>query len=235
MNFIFDVDDTLYDLTQPFRQAVTILWGKQIAIDVDRLFALSRQYSDQIFPKIMSEEISLDEAGIYRIRAAMKDMGHPIDRAEAKRFQQCYRQNQYEISLSEVMGSLLDDLKAKNQTLGILTNGLASHQQRKIDSLRMERWVKREHIFISETIQASKPERQAFDHVERAMKLNKAETYYIGDSPEHDVKGAINAGWHMIFFNRRHRDIHTLNEQPDDIVTSETELAAVIKRMLVQE
>lgn len=232
MNFIFDVDDTLYDLTQPFRKTVERLWGNQFAVDVEQLFTLTRKHGDALFPKIMSGEITLDDAGALRVCLAMEELGYSIDRKEAQRFQQCYRQNEYVISLSTKMRNLLDDLKKLNQTLGVLTNGLTPHQKKKIDSLGLEQWVKKEYIFISEAIHASKPERKAFDHVETIMGLNKSETFYIGDSPEHDVKGAIGAGWHMVFFNRRHRDISTLKEKPDFMVTTEAELAQLIRRIV---
>ena len=216
MNFIFDVDDTLYDLTQPFRKTVERLWGNQFAVDVEQLFTLTRKHGDALFPKIMSGEITLDDAGALRVCLAMEELGYSIDPKEAQRFQQCYRQNEYVISLSTKMRNLLDDL----------------NQKKKIDSLGLEQWVKKEYIFISEAIHASKPERKAFDHVETIMGLNKSETFYIGDSPEHDVKGAIGAGWHMVFFNRRHRDISTLKEKPDFMVTTEAELAQLIRRIV---
>lgn len=233
MNFIFDVDDTLYDLTQPFKNAVDTLWGKQFSLDVERLFTLTRKHGDALFPKIMSGEITLDDAGALRVCLAMEELGNTIDRQEAQRFQQCYRQSEYRIALSTEMCELLDFLKAQNQTMGILTNGLTPHQQKKMDSLNVTRWIEKDHIFISEAIQASKPERKAFDYVEKAMGLNKCETYYIGDSPQHDVKGAMQAGWHMIFFNRRHRDISTFEKQPDYIVTTETELSQLVKQIVI--
>lgn len=235
MNFIFDVDDTLYDLTQPFRQAMDTLWGDRFDVDAEQLFMLSRQYGDRLFPQIMSGEISLDDAGSERIRLAMKALGKTISVDEAKQFQQCYRQKQYVISLSKPMQDLLDELKANGQTIGILTNGLTTHQQRKIDSLQLTRWVKSEHIFISEAIHASKPERRAFEHVEQTMELTKAETYYIGDSIEHDVRGALAVGWHMIFFNRRRHAIEGLPQQPDAIVTDEVQLADTVKTILTKK
>ncbi len=231
MNFIFDVDDTLYDLTQPLKNAIKTLWGNQFSLDVEQLFTLTRKHGDALFPKIMRGEISLDDAGALRVCMAMEEMGYTIDQKEADRFQQCYRQSEYKISLSAEMRNLLDFLKDQHQTVGILTNGLTAHQQKKIDSLKLIQWVEKENIFISEAIHASKPDLKAFDHVEKAMDLNKSETYYIGDSPQHDVKGAIQAGWHMIFLNRRHRDVTTLPKRPDFIVTSESELSKLIKKI----
>ena len=75
MNFIFDVDDTLYDLTQPFRKTVERLWGNQFAVDVEQLFTLTRKHGDALFPKIMSGEITLDDAGALRVCLAMEELG----------------------------------------------------------------------------------------------------------------------------------------------------------------
>ena len=46
---LFDVDDTLYDQREPFERAFRQLFGETYEIDMERLFALSRKYSDEAF------------------------------------------------------------------------------------------------------------------------------------------------------------------------------------------
>ena len=41
------------------------------------------------------------------------------------------------------------------------------------------------------------------------MDLDKAGLLYVGDAFEMDVKGAIEAGWSAVWFNRRDRGVPT--------------------------
>ena len=49
--FLFDVDDTLYDQVQPFARTFYRLYPERNDIDIHKLFARSRVYSDEVFDK----------------------------------------------------------------------------------------------------------------------------------------------------------------------------------------
>ena len=116
-------------------------------------------------------------------------------------------------------------------TIGILTNGPAEHQRRKIEGLALNRWFAPDHIFISGAIGLQKPDPRAFWHVQEALRLKPEATWYIGDSPSCDVKGALDAGWHMVFFNRRD---HAASLCPDVTITTEEALIAWITKAIAQ-
>lgn len=233
MNFVFDVDDTLYDMMQPFVRAFNALWkdGRE-GIDLRALFVRSRFYGDRIFDQVVSGKLSVDESGEYRISKAMADFAHAISAEEARRFQQYYRRFQYDIRLSDTMRELLDFLKEEGCRMAILTNGVARHQQKKIDGMGLSKWFAKDHIFISEAIGASKPDPQAFAYLEDRLHIKKEDTWYIGDSIVHDVEGAKGALWHMIFLNRRDHDASKARFQPDKTVKKEEELKALIKELV---
>jgi hypothetical protein len=48
-NVIFDVDDTLYDLMEPFQKAHKELMAARTDADCEELFEASRTYSDEAF------------------------------------------------------------------------------------------------------------------------------------------------------------------------------------------
>ena len=52
--FVFDLDDTLYDMIQPFEKAYHTHLEKY-NLDVHELFVRSRHYSDAIFQTLPSE------------------------------------------------------------------------------------------------------------------------------------------------------------------------------------
>ena len=90
--------------------------------------------------------------------------------------------------------------KMREFEVGFLDSGIGDQ---KIEGLGLTRWFAEDHIFISGVIGMQKPDPRAFLHVQQALGLDPAKTWYIGDSPSCDVKGALDAGWHMLFFNRR--------------------------------
>ena len=49
MYIIFDVDETLYDMTQPFERAFQDMWQDKYDIDIYELYTVSRIHSDRVF------------------------------------------------------------------------------------------------------------------------------------------------------------------------------------------
>lgn len=49
MNVIFDVDETLYNMTQPFERAFKEIWQDKYDIDMYELYTASRIHSDRVF------------------------------------------------------------------------------------------------------------------------------------------------------------------------------------------
>ena len=58
-NIIFDVDDTLYNLMEPFEKAHKELMAARTDADCEELFEASRTYSDEAF--CMSREGKISE------------------------------------------------------------------------------------------------------------------------------------------------------------------------------
>ena len=86
-------------------------------------------------------------------------------------------------------------------------------------------------MFISDSIGAAKPDVKAFHTVQKEMKLDPEETWFIGDTFEIDVVGAKNSGLHVIWFNHRNRPMPEGDIVPDVEVTSGQELFEYIKKM----
>ncbi|GAB2568965.1 HAD family hydrolase [Gracilibacillus alcaliphilus] len=204
---IFDVDDTLYDQLQPFRRTVKQHIASSFSEEqILALYKRSREYSDEVFEKHMSGEITALELQTYRIRKACADFFITIDEQQAIAFQQFYVQEQRKIELFPAMKQLLHQLHASPVQLAVLTNGEYDHQMMKVTQLGLTRWIPADHIFVSEQIGYSKPDLEVFQFVEQQLDLERTSTLYIGDSFEHDVIGAKQAGWQVIWLNHRHRE-----------------------------
>ena len=228
---LFDVDDTLYDQTKPFVNAYEEFFGSRYDVEAEVIFPVTRKYSDQVYSRAMAGDITMEELYAYRVQKAFEEFGVEISREEALAFQEVYGRCQKQIGMTGRMKQILSFCSGKAD-LGIITNGPSGHQWNKVKSLEADRWIPEENVFISAEVGAEKPRREIFDCAERKMKLEDAEVYFVGDSYECDMAGAMNAGWHGIWMNRRGRRIPEGGRVPDYQVSSEEELEKVLHGIL---
>ena len=213
---IFDVDDTLYDQVLPFKTAFKRIFAEALTEqEIEKLYIVSRKYSDILFDKQQAGLLSLEELQIRRIAAACQEFDLPINKEKALEFQQAYVAGQQNITLHEEIAILLDRLHGQNKQLAVLTNGEEQHQSRKIKQLQLDKWIPEEHFFISGAIGHAKPAPQAFHYLEQKLQLDKNSTVYIGDSFDNDIIGAKRAGWQSVWLNHRDRSIPETDIRPD--------------------
>ncbi|WP_117168171.1 HAD family hydrolase [Paraliobacillus sediminis] len=229
---IFDVDDTLYDQTLPFKKAVIKQFRRTFTDEEHtELYIASRKYSDALFHKSITGEVTTEELQTYRITEACKEFGITISYQEAIDFQATYLAEQNNITLFKEVEELLDALFREKKQLAVLTNGEKDHQTMKIKQLGLAKWIPEEHFFISGEIGHAKPVPEVFNYIEEKLQLDKTKTIYIGDSFENDVVGAKQAGWQSIWLNHRHRKPTTL-AQPDKVIYHTKELLEVFRNDL---
>ncbi|MFP4931785.1 HAD family hydrolase [Staphylococcus coagulans] len=227
---LFDLDDTLYNQLEAFEFA----YHRHFAdsdIGAETLYRHFRIYSDALFEATQLGELSLKAMHIARITQAVHDFDIDLPEHMAIAFQQDYEAAQQHINLSETMAQILDFLTSQQVELGILTNGESDRQRRKIEALNLDAFIPESHQFISAEFGLSKPELGVFKVVEQELVVDPHEIYYIGDHFDNDVIGAIDAGWHSIWFNRRNRPMTHQQYTPDHIVMTEEELFETIKTM----
>ena len=224
---LFDIDDTLYDLSIPFKEAFREFFPGE-KMDLEGAFLASRKYSDLIYDRSLSGEISMAEMYIYRLGNAFQDYGKIIDGPTALQFQSVYEKRQHEIRMTEEMERMLEELSRK-MTLGIITNGPSEHQRDKVRALGVERWIPMERIWISGDLGVGKPHKEIFEAAREKLGLKPEELCFVGDAYGHDILGAKGAGWKAVWFNHRGRQA-TGEVMPDYEVRSEQELIALLEK-----
>ena len=207
---LFDIDDTLYDLSIPFKEAFRELFPGE-KMDLEGAFLASRKYSDLIYDRSLSGEISMAEMYIYRLGNAFRDYGKIIDGPTALQFQSVYEKRQHEIRMTGEMERMLEELSRKI-TLGIITNGPSEHQRDKVRALGV-----------------GKPHKEIFEAAREKLGLKPEELCFVGDAYGHDILGAKGAGWKAVWFNHRGRQA-TGEVMPDYEVRSEQELIALLEK-----
>jgi putative hydrolase of the HAD superfamily len=205
---VFDVDDTLYDQQQPFRNAVNRIFPEVKQQDLHKMYIRFRHHSDERFPLVMSGDWTLEFMRFYRMNESLKDLGYTeISTEKGLEFQTVYEDELDNITMHPEITKLLDCLKEHNIPMGIITNGPTDHQYKKVKQLQLENWVPSNHIIISQSTGYQKPEKEIFDLASQQFNMDPAHTLYVGDSFENDVVGARNGGWHALWFNHRLRSL----------------------------
>lgn len=226
---LFDVDDTLYDLAEPFRKACREVFPDE-NLDVDGIFRASRRYSDEVFELSQSGAMSMDQMYIYRIQHAFADFNKVIDDKTSLEFQTHYRINQKKISLSGTMIKILNEWKDRI-ILGIITNGPSDHQWNKINTLQLMNWIPKENIFVSADVGIAKPDAGIFRLAAEHLETAPDQLCFVGDSFLNDIVGAHNAGYHTVWFNRR-RAVEEGEVKADREVSTEEELLYMLSDYL---
>lgn len=235
---LFDVDDTLYDQTVPFMEAYAEYFGEKPEVPAEVIYPVTRKYSDAVYSQAMAGEMTMEEMYIYRMQKAFEEFGIRITDQEALDFQKIYADRQHHIHMSPLMQDILAFCSGRAD-LGIITNGPSEHQWDKVRSLQAEKWIPHENIFVSADVGAEKPDRKIFDHAKRAMRLEDAEIWFVGDAYALDVEGAVNAGWNAVWMNRRRRrtpenEMRQWRESGRCVVCVETEeeLGEIMEKLL---
>lgn len=84
--------------------------------------------------------------------------------------------------------------------------------------------------FSAENIGFGKPDRTAFELVQRTLEVDPQEIVHIGDHPHDDILGAQQAGWYNIWYNPQ-QQIWAGEQTPTAEVNSLTELPLAIHHL----
>lgn len=202
----FDLDDTLHNHLKPFNQALKDVFPEiNKSIIIEEAYKKFREASDELWKAYSENRLSLEEMRIKRIIHALKSLGIVITVEDGARFQAQYEERLKQLELFPEVPELLNTLKRKGYTLGLITNGPIKHQWNKIHKLNLTDFFHKELIFVSDEIGTAKPEPGIFEEAARRTRCLSNELLYIGDSWTNDVVGPAKAGWNSIWFNHRNR------------------------------
>ncbi|MBW7456316.1 HAD family hydrolase [Paenibacillus sepulcri] len=224
----FDLDDTLYDQMQPFRDAVhhTLPQLEMEESAAETLFRRVRHYSDRLWDKYKAGELSLEDVRIQRLTLAFDELGLGLDNEQASLLQRDYEHRQQHISLSNGAAELIGALQQKGIDTGIMTNGPYGHQWGKIRALGLDLMIPEDRIFVSDALGIAKPDPEVFHHISRIIGQPPANCLYIGDAWVNDVTASTAAGWRAIWLNRR-------GGNPEDAIHKPVRIVGDLRELII--
>lgn len=204
---IFDLDDTLYP-------EIEYVWSGFRA--VSRILADTEAMQDKLFNDL--QELFRVNRGNVFDRFIERLLLHPekypedliqkIFRLEPKNIINemilCYRLHDPQIALYEEAPSILELIKANGRRLGLITDGFWEAQERKVQSLGVEKWL--ELILYTDKLGPDrkywKPSPYAFRKALDYYGVKAGNVCYIGDNPAKDFIGPSSLGIKTVWIRR---------------------------------
>lgn len=196
---LFDVDNTLLDFDRSEHTAIleTI---RQMGIEpTEEMARVYSEINNNAWKRLERGEITKDALRVLRFSEFCDHYGFSID---PERFADTYIELLSQQSF--LMEGAIDVCRAlaPHCRLYVITNGIASVQQRRFDPSPLRPFFS--DVFISGEIGAEKPSAAFFDTVAaRIPNFDPDNTLVIGDSLTSDIRGGINAGMDTCWFNRK--------------------------------
>lgn len=222
-----DLDDTLWDFTANSANALHILYHRVPVLQ--QLYADYSEYDEayhfknaELWNLYHHGEITQEFLKIERFRWLLcrKNIECTVEEA--------LRQNDLYLSILGEQTLLVDgavellEYLSKRYLIGIISNGFLNIQYKKLYATDLNKYIQR--MIVSDEIGIQKPDRRIFDYALSETGVDSDEVIFIGDNPDADIKGAIQAGWRAVYYDRKKKGITDV--EPDAVIS---DLREVIK------
>ena len=201
---LFDLDDTLVNSKKAEYNAICEfkkMYSEFDKVEDDDFAKMWNKITMQSYEKYHKGEISFEELRMKRMQGLFNNYLIALSEKEAKikfkDYQSIYEKNWILFDDAE---ETLIKLKEKYK-LAILSNGDGKQQRKKIEYTGLNKYFS--DIVISSEVGYSKPEKEIFEIACKAVNLTPRNCAMIGDKYQVDIEGAINAGMHGIWVNRK--------------------------------
>jgi putative hydrolase of the HAD superfamily len=197
---LFDLDDTLLDHRGAAKDALRA-WAVHAGLGMaaDELATAWQILERRYYDKYQRGELTKTEQRRVRVRELLSPARLTDAEADAMfaAYWRFYRSSwrPFPDAESAVRRALDSGLR-----VGLLTNGDARDQQRKVDATVLAGFDL--PMFASSELPGAKPDRRAFEFACSALAVTPGQCLMVGDSLVNDIEGALGAGLSAIMLDR---------------------------------
>lgn len=198
---LFDLDDTLVDYASAARVAVSA-WAEEHGVAATDTVARWDAITEFHYARYQRRELTFQEQRRARVREFLRV---EADDTEADELFAGYAVR-YEAAWTAFDDALpaLHRVRAAGLTTAVLTNGDEEHQRLKLERVGLAAAV--DELIASSSLPAGKPDPRAFHAAAQRLGHAPGELLMVGNSLEHDVRGALAAGIEAVLLDRH--DVH---------------------------
>lgn len=194
---LFDADGTLLDFERSEREAVIASLAAFGVVADDEIVASYSTINDSLWKLLERGEIKKDDLKVRRFSMLAEKYGFDYDAvAVADRYPEELATKSY------ILGNALEVCTSLSKTcrLYLITNGFVKIQRGRFMPTPL--YPLFSGLFISDEIGIDKPAPCYFDAVKRGIpNFDASKSLVIGDSLTSDMRGGINAGIDVCWFN----------------------------------
>lgn len=205
MVVFFDLDRTLMDFESAENLGIKAVFKKyksEISMDFLEFRSQWKKWAQILFDKYSAGDLTFDEQRKGRIAKLFELNSHPIKSSEEldRRFSLYWTTYENGYNLFADAAPALRKLSELKIQLGIITNGDSENQRSKLKKSGISNFFN--PIVISSELGISKPDLRIFQKAMEIANSTQSETWYIGDSIEHDIVPSRKLGINTLYLNR---------------------------------
>jgi putative hydrolase of the HAD superfamily len=226
----FDIDDTLFPTTEFAQRARWNAVKAMVAAGLERPEQEVYQELVEVISEFTSNYGNHYDHLLRRLgEDAVRDVNPALIVAAGVA---AYHDTKFrEIAPFDDVVPLLEDLKAADLKVGIITHGLTVKQAEKLLRLGLVPHLDADAIYISEQVGISKPNPKLYLHALEDQELDPERVLYVGDNPAHDIAPPKSLGMRTAWSSRAARtDIATTGIEPDHSISSFEQLRIVLRQ-----
>jgi putative hydrolase of the HAD superfamily len=222
-HLFFDLDHTLWDFDANSRQTLEEIYHslgleERGVHDFDLFHKCYLVHNDKLWERYRNGFIKVDELRWKRMWLTLLDFkigDEPLARKMGVLFLDSLPTRRL---LFPYTLEILKYLTGKGYQLHLITNGFEKTQHSKLSNAGLSGYFR--EVITSEGSNSLKPHKEIFEYAFQVTGAQKKESIMIGDSPEVDIQGGINAGIDQVYVNHLKREpsirptytVHSLKE-----------------------
>lgn len=221
---LFDADDTLFDFQAACRQALTDTVTRMVGCELPDAFEVYERNNKLWWLAFERGEVSMDQLSTGRFDDFLAEM-KLIGCGTAEQWRNEY---QKQLGARAIMVDGAEELCKRlygKCRMFIVTNGIAAVQRDRMSRAPIQHCF--EEMFISQELGCRKPQPEYFEIVlDRLGNVDKRSILVVGDSLTSDIKGGLDAGLDVCWFNPHGKEPGEL--KPNYTVTRLEEIEKIV-------
>ena len=203
-HLFFDLDHTLWDFDTNAKETIEEVFDifeiKQLTpVPFTEFYNLYAHHNKILWDRYHKGFINSDDLKWKRMWRTLLDCGigdEPLAKSMSIKFLEILPTKKL---LFDYTIEILEYLKERKYSMHLITNGFEKTQWSKLNNSSLAKYFT--HVITSEGSSAVKPAKEIFEYAIKKAEARLEESIMIGDNPEADIQGAINAGMDNIFVN----------------------------------
>ena len=195
----WDIDNTILDYEKCSERALEAVCRRFRTEYSAELLNSFRRIDEELWERQNREELTVEE--VFRKRAeemlAVMGLNQPTD-AFVDTFAEEFGEA---AELVDGVEQALAECRDNGCILYCASNGVRAMQIHRLEKAGLLGMF--QDVYVSDEIGYEKPDRRFFDVCLQRSGVNKEEALMIGDGKLTDIEGAMGAGWHVCWFDKK--------------------------------